>query len=77
MFDCKIETMEDFYEIYSATMVSGIMGTQDLDVVERMRQEAALVEEHRDMIERIFYAIKLGRIQVLNSERIGMYCVAA
>ncbi|WP_204102627.1 MULTISPECIES: hypothetical protein [Spirulina sp. CCY15215] len=76
MFDYKIETMEDFYEIYSTTMISGIMGTRDLDVVERLKEEPALVEEHRDMIERIFYAIKLGRIQVLNSERIGMHCVA-
>ncbi|MEA5467847.1 hypothetical protein [Spirulina sp. 06S082] len=76
MFDCKIEIMETFYEIYSATMVSGIMGTKDLDVVERMKEESTLVDEHRDMIERIFYAIKLGRIQVLNSERIGMHCVA-
>lgn len=77
MFDCKIEMMEAFYEIYSATMVSGVMGTKELNVIERVRREFAIAPEHRDMIERIFYAIKMGRIRVLNSEQIGLHCVAA
>jgi hypothetical protein len=76
MFDYKIEIMETFYEIYSATMMSGVMGAKDLRVVQQVGQELALVPEHRDMIERIFYAIKMGRIQVLSSEQIGTHCVA-
>lgn len=77
MFDCKIEIMEAFYEIYSATMISGVMAAKELNVVQQVGREFAIAPEHRDMIERIFYAIKMGRIQVLSAEQIGWYCVAA
>ncbi|MBP0022096.1 MAG: hypothetical protein J7647_31640 [Cyanobacteria bacterium SBLK] len=77
MFDCKIEIMEAFYEIYSVTMISGVMAAKEFNIVQQVGCEFAIAPEHRDMIERIFYAIKMGRIQVLNAEKISLHCVAA
>ncbi len=77
MFDCKIEIMETFYEIYSATMISGVMNPKELKLVQQMGREFEIVPEHRDMIRRIFHAIKIGRIRVSNAEPIVMPCVAA
>ncbi|MEM9540727.1 MAG: hypothetical protein AAGA60_14635 [Cyanobacteria bacterium P01_E01_bin.42] len=74
MFESQLEIMEAFYEIYSVTMLSGVMAAKELNVVQQVGRESAIAPEDRDAIERIFYAIKMGRIQVLNSEKIGLYC---
>ncbi|NEO85165.1 MAG: hypothetical protein F6J87_13090 [Spirulina sp. SIO3F2] len=64
VLDEGLQLMEQFYDVYSRGLETGVLSTQDWQVVETVRQMDECNEEQQDMLQRLLYYIDRGRIKV-------------
>ncbi|MDB9315736.1 hypothetical protein PN462_21660 [Spirulina sp. CS-785/01] len=77
MLSHKIKLVEQLYEIYSESMLSGQIADRDFELVQWLQNIVDRNQEHREMVRRILYAVKVHRIEVLGAEaQVPCYSVA-
>lgn len=64
MLNQHIHLIDQFYNLYSSSLETGYLTSQDWQIIEAVKSANYCSEEQHEMLQRLLYSIDKGRIIV-------------